>query len=46
MPLMPAIRPIKSINNPAERPISAPPIAPAELAADGMHPRKSLFSRV
>ena len=27
MPLMPAIRPVNSINNAAERPISAPPIA-------------------
>jgi len=27
MPLMPAIRPVSSINNTAERPISAPPIA-------------------
>ena len=27
MPLMPAIRPVSSINSTAERPISAPPIA-------------------
>jgi hypothetical protein len=27
IPLMPAIRPVNSINNAAERPISAPPIA-------------------